>query len=236
VNRIQENLERVKENIEKAASSVGRRTGDVQLVVVTKGQPIDTLEITVSAGVRWIGENYLEEALPKMVSLGHIDNLEWHMIGHVQSRKAKLVSECFDWVHSVDSVKLARRLDRYAGENDRRLPVLLECNVSGEGSKFGWQAWDESGWESFALEIEPIYGLGNLDLRGLMTVPPYSIDPEIARPYFKRLRKLQEFLKIKYPGCELPELSMGMSLDYIVAIQEGATIVRIGTAILGERA
>jgi hypothetical protein len=157
------------------------------------------------------------------------------MIGDVQCRKARVVSEYFDWVHSLDSFKLARRLDNFSREYNRVLPVLLECNVSHEDSKFGWSAWDEDRWPEFADEMSPIFELPNLAVRGLMTMPPYNPDPEKSRRYFVKLRKLQDFLAGKFPQASFSELSMGMSADYQVAVQEGATIVRVGTAIVGQR-
>jgi pyridoxal phosphate enzyme (YggS family) len=138
-------------------------------------------------------------------------------------------------VHSLDNPKLANRLDRFAAERGRRLPVLLECNVSGEKSKFGWKAHPESRWGELAGEIAPLLELPNLQVRGLMAMAPYSPDPEMARPYFRRLQALRERMAAEFPAVSWNELSMGMSGDFEVAIQEGATIVRIGTAILGER-
>jgi pyridoxal phosphate enzyme (YggS family) len=157
------------------------------------------------------------------------------MIGHVQSRKAQLVASSFAWVHSLDSLKLARRLDRFAGEVNRRLPALLECNVSGEETKFGWPAWDEARWPELVPSIGELAELPNLELCGLMTMAPFFDSPEQARPYFARLKRLQSYLQAVIPETTLPELSMGMSGDYEAAIQEGATIVRIGTAIMGRR-
>jgi pyridoxal phosphate enzyme (YggS family) len=157
------------------------------------------------------------------------------MIGHVQSRKAKAVSQNFDWVQTVDSLKLARRLNRFAAESSRKLPVLLECNVSGEESKFGWAAWDELEWEQLVEEISPLRDLENLVLKGLMTMAPFFDEPEKARPYFQRLCKLRDFLAGRFPKQEWDQLSMGMSGDYEIAVEEGATLVRIGTAIMGTR-
>jgi pyridoxal phosphate enzyme (YggS family) len=157
------------------------------------------------------------------------------MIGHIQSRKARLVSENFDWIHSLDSLKLARRLDQFAAEASRRIPVLLECNVSGEGSKSGWEAWREEDWPKLLPELEAVAAYEHLEVHGLMTMAPYLADPEKARPYFNRLRRLQAFLTAQLPQANWHELSMGMSDDFEIAIQEGATIVRIGTAILGPR-
>ena len=229
------NLRRVQERIESAARSVGRPPETVTLVAVTKGHPREAIEAAFEAGVNRIGENYLEEAVSKMQEIPQRDRIEWHMIGHVQSRKARDVCEHFDWVHSVDSLKLARRLDRYAGERARPLPVLLECNVSGEESKFGFPAWDEMKWDELLPEFGRIAGLSHLNVRGLMTMAPYLPDPEDARPYFRRLRRLKEYLQDEGSPGDWEALSMGMSGDFEIAIQEGATIVRVGTAIFGER-
>jgi hypothetical protein len=157
------------------------------------------------------------------------------MIGHVQSRKAALVAEHFSYLHSLDSLKLAQRFDRLVGEADRKLPVLLEMNVSGEESKFGFTAWDERLWPDLAISITPIIELSGIEVRGLMTMAPFFDQPEPVRPYFRQLRKLQSFLRNRFPTACWDELSMGMSGDFEVAIQEGATWLRIGTSIMGPR-
>ena len=232
---IAENFNWVSDRLEAAAISVGRTGEQIRLVVVTKGQPIEIVQRAIEAGAKYLGENYLEESLPKIAILEKAKGVEWHMIGHVQSRKARKVCEHFDWVQSVDSIRLATRLDRFASEMGKNLPILLECNVSGEETKFGWSAWNELEWGDLADEIYPILEMSNLTLRGLMTMPPFFSNPEQARPYFVRLRNLRDYLSSKFPDNDWHELSMGMSADYEVAIQEGATIVRIGTAILGKR-
>jgi pyridoxal phosphate enzyme (YggS family) len=229
------NYQRALERVAAAAARVGRSAGETRVVVVTKGQPVQAAQAAVAAGAHALGENYVEEALPKMLALSGTAGVAWHMIGHVQSRKAQTVAERFDLVHSLDSVKLAARLDRFAGESGRRLPVLLECNVSGEASKSGWPAWEEENWGELAAAIAPVLDLPSLEVRGLMTMPPYSPDPQAARPYFQRLRRLKLALARRLPAVNWAELSMGMSADFEVAVEEGATLVRIGTAILGER-
>ena len=234
-NLIKNKLDAVLDRIAQAAKSGRRRPEDVQLVVVTKGQSIETVHAAIEAGAHLLGENYVEEALPKIEAASDCGDIEWHMIGHIQSRKAKTVVENFDFVHSLDSMKLARRLDRYCEELGRSLPVLLELNVSGEESKYGWPAWDEEKREEFAADVEKILAFPNLRVQGLMTMAPYLDDPEGARPYFRLLRQVQEDLAKRFPRADWKELSMGMSADFEVAIQEGATIVRIGTAILGDR-
>jgi hypothetical protein len=232
---IRGNYLRVIEEIEKAASQAGRELSSVKVVVVTKGHPDEAVQEAIEAGARLIGENYAEEGIRKMEALGQRADLEWHMIGHVQSRKARLVCENFDWLHSLDSLRLAERLERFAAELELKLPVLLECNVSGEESKFGWRAWEEERWNELEVDFASILDLPHLVVRGLMTMAPFFDEAEAARPYFKRLRRLRDCLSDRLPKADWRELSMGMSGDYVAAIQEGATLVRIGTAIMGER-
>jgi pyridoxal phosphate enzyme (YggS family) len=157
------------------------------------------------------------------------------MIGHIQSRKASLVAQHFSLVHSLDSLKLAQRVNRSAAELGHLLPVLLEFNVSGEKSKHGWEASDESHWRELLTEINAIAALPSLKIRGLMTMPPLSTDPESGRIYFRKLRRLRDFLSRQVPQTQWVELSMGTSADFTVAVEEGATLVRIGQAILGPR-
>lgn len=232
---IASNYQRVLERIRETALRSGRDPQSVELVVVTKAHPIQAVKQVIQAGARCLGENYLEEALEKMQALTGQEKIEWHMIGHVQSRKAQPVCEHFAWVHSLDSVKLARRLNRFAGQLERTLPVLLELNVSGEESKYGWQAADKKHWPALIETVEKIIAYPNLQIRGLMTMAPYLTDAELARPYFIRLRELRDYFRNQFPQANWKELSMGMSDDFEIAIQEGATIVRIGTAIMGPR-
>ncbi len=230
-----ENYNKVLDRIGKAASSVGRDHEDVKLVVVTKLRSTDTVKKLIDFGVRNLGENRVEEAVPKIMAVAGQIGVQWHMIGHVQSRKARQVCEHFNLIHSLDRIKLANRLDRFAEEFERTLPVLLQFNVSGEAAKSGWAAYNEAGWSELLPEMEKIVQLKNLEVRGLMTMAPFSQNHEEARPFFVKLRKLRDFLMKKFPETNWDELSMGMSGDYEVGVQEGATIVRIGTAILGER-
>lgn len=231
---IEQNYQRVSQSIAEAASAAGREPDAVRLVVVTKGHPLPAVQQVIAAGGRCLGENYVEEAVQKISASSGME-IEWHMIGHVQSRKAQSVVEHFAGCDSLDNLKLAQRLDRFAAEYGRILPVLLECNLSGEAAKFGFPAWEEARWAELVNEIAPIFELKNLRVDGLMTMPPYFTDAECARPYFQRLRRLQAFIQQRLPQVKIPQLSMGMSGDYLVAIQEGATMVRIGTAIMGER-
>lgn len=234
-NNIQENYLFVKDQIASAARKAGRDPDDITLVVVTKGQPLSIAEEAIIAGALHLGENYAEEGSRKILSVPQDSSVKWHMIGHIQSRKARLVCEHFNHVDTLDRIKLAQRLDRFAGEFDRHLPVLLECNVSGEASKFGFQADEPDRWSDLLPEIEEIIKLQNLEIRGLMTMAPITTEQDQARPFFERLRQLSGFLAGEFPEVHWGELSMGMSADFEAAIQEGATIVRIGTAILGPR-
>lgn len=232
---ITQNLALVRSNIVQAAQRAGRKPQDVQLVVVTKTHPVEVIEGLIEAGIENIGESYVEEALPKIKALSARVGIHWHMIGHVQSRKAAQVCANFDYIHSLDSLKLANHLSRNAAEVGKTLPVLLECNVSAEGSKYGWPSSDEARWPELLAPLEQILVLPGLEVRGLMTVAPFTENPEAVRIYFQKLCKLRDFLSSEFSQAHWKELSMGMSADYEVAVQEGATIVRVGQAILGPR-
>ncbi len=234
INKIRENRERVLERIAAAARKVGRDPDDVRLVVVTKGHSAVVAHAAIQAGAKRLGENYVGEGLSKMELLSDAD-VEWHMIGPVQSGKARDVAWYYDWFHALDRRKIARRCQKYAQDADRHLPVLLECNVSGEESKSGWPAWDEDRWSALADELAPLFDHQNLTIAGLMTIPPFDPDPETSRPYFQKLHRLRDFLAGKFPQSDWSELSIGMSNDYEVAVEEGATMVRVGTAIVGPR-
>ena len=231
---VQQNYHSVVQRISAAAQRSGREAAEVQLVVVTKTHPPELIRAVVAAGARWLGENYVEAALPKIQQLADLP-VAWHMIGHLQSRKAEQAAVLFQYIHSLDSLKLASRLDRFAAAQNRRLVTLLECNTSGEESKFGWPVWDESTWLDFVEQIRPLENFPHLGVQGLMTMAPYADDPEAARPFFRRLRRLRDFLAQRLPGLDWSVLSMGMSGDFEVAIEEGATWVRIGTSIFGSR-
>lgn len=223
------------DRIATAARSSGREPSSVRLVVVTKSQPREVVEAAIEAGAAILGENYPEEAVEKIQSIHAQSAVEWHMIGHVQSRKARLVPANFNLMHSLDSLRLAERLDRFASEAERVLPVLLEFNAGGEDSKSGWLAVDPSRWDELAGVLRPILGLSNLHIRGLMVMPPISDKAEASRPHFQHARRLQAFLRERLPQADWSELSMGTSADFEVAVQEGATLVRVGTAIVGPR-
>jgi pyridoxal phosphate enzyme (YggS family) len=234
IHLIYERYQHVNNRIAEANALSENAATSVRLVVVTKSQPIGVVRAAIAAGITTFGENYVAEAVEKIAALEG-SGVEWHMIGHIQSRKAEMVVRNFNMIHSVDSLKLARRLDGICKDINRTMSVLLEFNVSGEESKFGLAAWEEKDWPSLLPEIEEMLTLGHLQISGLMTMPPYFDDPEKTRPTFRKLRRLQEFMKDHFPQTEWSELSMGTSVDYITAVQEGATYVRIGEAILGPR-
>jgi pyridoxal phosphate enzyme (YggS family) len=233
--QIRTRYELVREKIEKTANLVGRQSDLIRLVVVTKMHPLDTILAALEAGIYDLGENYVEEAVGKIDAIGAVNGLTWHMIGHIQSRKADLVARNFDYVHSIDSLKLTSRLERGASECGRNLPILLECNVSGEESKFGFPAWNKTQWVTLLTEIDKIAQFPHLEIRGLMTMPPLYDDAEKTRPFFRRLRELRDYLVEHVPQGNWQELSMGTSNDFTAAVEEGATLVRVGTAILGSR-
>ncbi len=230
---IRERQAEVLDRIQRAAARSGRPSNAVRLIAVTKAQPIVVAAAALEAGLTRLGENYVEEALEKIAALG--PGVEWHMIGHVQRRKAREAAAHFALVHSVDSLALAQRLDRMAGEAGRRLPVLLECNVSGEATKFGFAARSAGERSALVPAVKEILRLPNLELEGLMTVAPVGPAAEAARPVFASLRELRDWLCGELGQPAWPELSMGMSDDFEVAVEEGATLVRIGRALLGPR-
>jgi len=223
------------EQIANAAHKSHRDPQEIQLVVVTKSQPVEVARAAIEAGVTILGENYPEEGVMKIQSLAAQSGVEWHMIGHVQSRKARLIADHFALLHSLDSLKLAQRLDRFATEQNRILPVLLEFNVGGEENKSGWEVSNDSTLDKFLPDIQSVLELRNLRVRGCMTMPPLGADPEDSRRFFRSLRLLRDQLASLHPQADWRELSMGTSVDYTVAVEEGATLVRIGTAIVGAR-
>ena len=233
MNTLEANLRAVQKRIAAAASRAGRDPAEITLVAVSKTQSPQTIRVAYDLGLRDFGENRAEEAEAKVDELP--EDITWHMIGHIQSRKAKRVSSLFSVIHSVDSVKLARRLDRLGTEGGEPIPVLLEFNVSGEASKYGFDAerWaEDTGQRSTVLAaVKEILALPHLQLHGLMTMAPIVTDPEEARPVFVRLRQLRDGLAEAFPSAGWHHLSMGMTDDFEVAIEEGATLVRVGRAI-----
>lgn len=235
VKQIRLKYEGIQERMIQAAQSANRAADEIRLVVVSKTQPMEIMQSAIDAGIRRFGENYAEEAVGKIQTFAAINDLEWHMIGHVQTRKARLVGGNFNRIHSLDSLKLARRLDAAAGNAKKVLPALLEFNLAGEEGKTGFSAPTETEWAALIPEISGILELPNLRVDGLMTMPPLFDDPELARPYFVQLMHLRDWLSNRFPKTNWVECSMGTSSDFEVAIQEGATFIRVGTAILGPR-
>jgi len=239
---IARNLAQVRERIAEAALRSGRQPADVTLVAVTKTSPAEAVVAAHDAGVRHFGENRVQEAevkIPAVRAALTEPQPIWHMIGHIQSRKAQAVVAHFDRVHSLDRIKVARRLSRFAQEAGRNLPVLLECNVSGEETKYGFDlsAWEQDGdrRDAFLAAVGEILALPNLSVRGLMTMAPFVSEAETVRPVFASLRGLLDVLREQFPRQDWRHLSMGMTDDFEVAIEEGATLVRIGRAIFGEQ-
>ena len=220
MNELADNLDRIRARIATACQQAGRDVGDVLLLGVTKTVLPEAVDAAVAAGLTTFGENKIQEAKAKIPEVSN--RARWHFIGHLQSNKAREAVALFDLIQSVDSVKLAGELNQWAERAGKTQPILLEVNVASEASKHGLRP------EDVAAAVTEINRLAHLEVRGLMTIPPYAVDPEQARPFFRQLRTLRDQLR-------LPELSMGMSHDFTVAIEEGATIVRIGAAIFGER-
>ena len=233
--KIKSNLEKIQLKINEAAEKSGRDPSAIQLVGVTKLLPLGVVQAGVEVGLTCFGENYPEQAIEKIETLKDTADIQWHMIGHIQSRKTELVCRYFDMVHSLDRLKIARLMDRYCGELNRQMPVLLEVNLSGEESKSGWDAWNEDRWGLLLEPFAQIAEMNHLNVRGLMSMPPLSQDPESTRPIYQRMRRFQSFLKSELPNMMWDELSIGTSFDYPVAIEEGATMVRIGTELFGPR-
>ena len=226
---IADNVKRVRTRMRQAAKRAGRDPMSVRLVAA--GKTVDTARIraAIAAGVTILGENYLQETRQKLGQIGRAD-VEWHLIGPLQRNKVRYVFDLFDMMHSLDRLELAEEINRRAERLGRRLPVLLEVNVGGEASKSGWTP------AGLLHDIRQLANLPHIKVRGLMTIPPPTPQPQEARPFFRQLRQLRDRLAQEgYDGMTFDELSMGMTADYEVAIEEGATLVRVGTAIFGPR-
>jgi len=221
----------VRERIGAAARRAGRNVDDVTLMAVSKTVPPELIRAAYLAGVRAFGENRVQEFAGKVDAVRDLVAAEWHMIGHLQSNKAGKAAELFNAIDSVDSLKLAEKLNAAAGKLEKKLAVLIEINVGGEEAKSGVRP------ESRELEeiLQAAPQLDHLALRGLMTIPPFTDDPQQARVYFQNLRELRDKISQQFPNINMNVLSMGMSHDFEVAIEEGSTCVRVGTAIFGKR-
>ncbi len=232
---IAENLGRVREQIESAAQRAGRPSSEITLVAVSKTFPVQAILEAYEAGARDIGENRVEEASEKIPAVNAAlekGKIRWHLIGHLQRRKARGAVTLFDIVQSVDTLRLAETMNRAAAEHKKQIPILLQVNVGNDPNKFGF---DLNARAAFLQDVAKIVPLANLQIQGLMTIGPLVAGAEQARPFFRELRKLRDELAQKFPKANWRELSMGMTDDYAVAIEEGATIVRIGRAIFGQR-
>jgi len=228
---IKKNVERILERVQKAAVSSGRKPEEIKVLAATKTVTVERIGEAIQAGITIIGENYVQEAMRKKDALAEAGfSCAWHLIGHLQTNKAKYAVRFFDLVQTVDSVDLARELDRRAKGAGKVVQVLIEVNTGGEATKNGVAP------QHLLPLIEEISQLNNISVQGLMTVPPWFDDQEKVRPYFATLRKLKEEVEKRHlPGVVMRELSMGMTDDFEAAIKEGATIVRIGRGIFGER-
>jgi len=228
MSQIAQNLAEVRRRLEAAARRAGRDPAAVRLVAVSKTVEVDRIRQAVTAGQLIFGENYLQEAQPKVAALG--PGVSWHFVGHLQTRKARGAVELFDLIHSVDRLKLARALEEAAARQGKIQEILMQVNLAAEESKSGASP------EKVAELLKQIAALPHLKVAGLMTMPPWFTDPEAVRPYFRVLRELRDRLRhLKLVDSPLNELSMGMSVDYEVAVEEGATLIRVGTAIFGGR-
>jgi PLP dependent protein len=229
---IAENIARVRKQIDAAARQAARNPEQITLMAVTKTISPERIREAYAAGIRWFGENRVAEFAAKLDAIGERKPARWHMIGHLQSNKARRAVELFDAVDSVDSLHLAHKLNQAASGLGRRLAVLIEINIAGEASKSGLAP----GSPEFDDLLRAAPELGSLDFQGLMAVPPYSENPENSRPYFRKMRELfDEIEHRRVASIAMNVLSMGMSHDFEIALEEGATCVRLGTAIFGER-
>jgi PLP dependent protein len=228
MNNISGNLARVNERIRAAAEAAGRDPASVSLVAVSKTRPAEDIVAAFQAGQTLFGENYIQELVPKLVEV--TEAVQWHFIGHLQSNKVKYIAGQVAMIHSVDRLSLAQEIDRQWGKLGKSCDVLIQVNISGETTKSGTT-------EDGAIQlVRECALLPNIRVRGLMTMPPFFDNPDAARPYFAELRRLSQVIAAQQiAGVEMAELSMGMSGDFEAAIQEGATVVRVGTAIFGAR-
>ena len=224
---LEANVQAVRQRIEAACARAGRDPGSVALVAVTKSQPPEAVCAAAALGLSLFGENKVQEAKAKIPLCP--GRLHWHMVGHLQTNKCRDAVELFEMVQSVDSLRIAEELNKRAEQAGKRLPVLLEVNAVGEASKFGCRP------DQLLADLARINALPRLEIHGLMTVPPWSPDPEKVRPVFRQMRELKERCE-QLLGAPLPHLSMGMTGDFEAAIEEGATMVRVGTALFGARA
>lgn len=230
-----ERLGELKTGIEQACQRSRRASSEISILAISKRQPIEVIKTAYACGIRNFGENYVQEAMQKIEQLSDYDDIYWAMVGHIQSNKAKAVAQTFSSVHSLDSLKLAQSLNKNRPEQLPPLDVFIEVNLAGEESKTGFPAQHREDWEKLIPIVEKIQTLEKLNLKGLMAMPPLFDETEQVRPYFTRLRELRDFLNSQISGKKLLELSAGTSSDFEIAIEEGATVIRIGERLLGPR-
>ena len=226
MNSIAANLERVREQIASAAANAGRSLDDVELVAITKTHPAEKVRQAIQAGQTLFGESRVQEARAKIPEL--LSNIRWHFVGHLQKNKVRQALPLFEMIHSVDSLALAQDINRIAQEEGLYPRLLLEVNVAGEGNKFGFAP------NGLREQMETLLALPRLSIEGLMCIPPLAVESENSRKFFVQLRELRDSLEKEF-NVKLPRLSMGMTQDFSIGIEEGATLVRVGTAIFGER-
>ncbi len=231
---IAQNYFKILDTMDRSANQSGRKLADVALIAISKRQPLEKISAYLNAGGKILGENYPEEGAGKKEMLPGFDT-SWHMVGHVQSRKASLVAQYYDYIQTLDSLKLARRLQDQLRFRQKSLPFLIEINIGAEVNKSGYLIKSDTDRAALWFDLESILSLSNLIWRGIMIMPPISLDPEESRRYFVQGRECLDELQRRYPDQKLDQISMGTSLDYQIAIQEGATMVRIGTALFGKR-
>ncbi|MFH1147332.1 MAG: YggS family pyridoxal phosphate-dependent enzyme [Pseudomonadota bacterium] len=224
---LSENINAIKKRIEEASRRSGREISSVKLLAATKSIPVPVLKEAISLGLGLFGENYIQEARKKIEEMGRA--VSWHFIGRLQTNKAKYAVRLFDLIHSLDGEDLALELNRRAAAIPRILPVLIEVNLGAETAKGGIAP------REICAFLGRLSGLSSISVRGLMTMPPCFDDPERARPHFRKLREIRDDIRAEFPGMNLSELSMGMTGDFEAAIEEGATIIRVGTALFGPR-
>lgn len=241
---VRENLIAIHEKITEAAHVAGRNPDDVQLHGASKGVPAEVIVAAYGLGLHEFGENWVQEAEPKIAAVTEAlkeegaEELRWHMIGHLQRNKTKEALQLFDAIDTVDSRRLADEIEKRAAQVDRTVPIFLEIDYTDDAERGGFRLGvdpDQTKLDAFLNDVEGIVSLPHVRIDGLMTIAPMTEDPEDARPAFRRLRELRDAITQRLPDTKIPNLSMGMTHDYQIAIQEGATIVRLGTAIFGAR-
>ena len=227
--QIESNIKHIQEQIAQAANACSRHPEDIKLIAVSKRKPVDMIRAAIDAGHTDFGENYIQEAVEKIDTIGK-EKATWHFIGHLQSNKAKFAVKYFDLIHTVDKVKRAKEINKQAAKLGKIQDILLQINIAQEATKSGAQAPDILNLARETSKFE------NIRVKGLMCMPPFFADPEAARPYFKAVKEISlKIEKENLPNVSMVHLSMGMSNDFAVAVEEGATLVRVGTAIFGSR-